>query len=88
MVDSIAGGPGNFKWADPCLDHDAHNSVHGNTRLIGQKERLSCFVSCDQRDAVSQERWQLCQPMNVPCLEEVILVGNPPKENGGIPVFS
>ena len=76
MTIAIAGGSGNFKRADRCLDNDAHNSVHGYAWLVGQKKGLSHLVSCDQGDAVSEEWGQLRQPPDVPGLEQVVLIGN------------
>ena len=100
MIRPIAGGSGNFEGSDRRLDDDAHDAVHGYTRLTGYKEGLSRFVGGDQVDAVAQEWRQLGQPANVAGLEQVVLIGNqlvlakggecspPPRENGGIPVFS
>ena len=76
MISAIAGGSGNFKGADRCLDHDAHNSVHGYARLVGQKEGLSRLIGCYQGDGVSQEWRQLRQPANVSGLEQIVLIGN------------
>ncbi len=100
MVRAVAGGSGNLKRADRGLDYDAHHSIHGHAGLIRHKESLTRFVGGDEGDAVPQEGRQLGEPVNISGLEKIILIGNqlvlakgrellpPPRENGGIPVFS
>src|SRR6202020_2458312 len=58
-----------------CLDHDAHNPIHGHARLIRQKKGLSGLVRGNQRNAVSEEWRQFSQPSNVSGLKQIVLVG-------------
>src|SRR5580700_3555082 len=76
MIFAIAGSSGNLERSDCRLDHDAHDSVHGNTRLIGEEEGLAGLIGGQKRNGVSQKRRQLGQRANVTRLEQVVLVGN------------
>src|ERR1700733_13737806 len=76
MARAVAGGSGNLKRADRGLDYDPYHSIHWHAGLIGHKESLTRFVGGDQRDAVSQERRQLGEPVNISGLEKIILIGN------------